>query len=119
MQYVWKKDEGNWKEVEKGVKRKVIARGKNMMLAYLKFEKGAGSVESFHQHKHVQATYVLSGKFIFNVDGKKYEVEKGDSLYNPSNKPHTAVCLEDGELLDVFYPNRLEYLLPGESSNEG
>jgi quercetin dioxygenase-like cupin family protein len=93
---------------DKGVERKVLAYNKNLMCVEVHFEKGA--VGAVHTHPHEQITYVLSGKFEFNVDGEKVLLQKGDSAYKQPNIPHGAVCIEKGVLLDIFTPCRKDFL---------
>ncbi|MDD7202072.1 MAG: cupin domain-containing protein [Sphaerochaetaceae bacterium] len=95
-------------EVSPGVKRAVLAHGKDLMICHLWFEKGA--VGALHHHPHVQATYILSGKFEYSIGGVKKVVKAGDSLYKVSGVEHGAVCLEKGEVLDIFTPEREDFL---------
>ena len=37
-------------------------------------------------------------------------VIKGDSFYVPPNTVHGAVCIEEGELIDVFSPIREDFM---------
>lgn len=96
------------KQVGPGVKRAVLAHGKDLMVCHLWFERGA--VGTPHRHPHVQATYILSGTFEFTVGGEKRVVTAGDTLYDESGIEHGAVCLEAGEMLDVFTPEREDFL---------
>ena len=64
------------------------------------FEKGA--IGALHQHPHTQITYVVSGKFEFEIDGVKKTVCAGDSMLKTDSVIHGCVCLEDGILLDIF-----------------
>ena len=72
------------------------------------FEKGG--VGAMHTHVHEQTTYCVKGKVEFTLDGAKYLLEEGDSLYMPSNSLHGCVALEDTLLLDVFTPERDDFL---------
>ena len=64
------------------------------------FEKGA--VGTMHRHPHEQVSYVLSGSFEYEVEGKKYILHKGDSYYVAPNENHGATALEDAVILDIF-----------------
>ena len=93
---------------EAGVERKILAYSDEMMMCEIKFEKGAcGSV---HSHPHLQITYVAEGKFEATVDGKVSIIEKGDSVYMPSNSVHGMKALEKGILVDIFNPKREDFL---------
>ena len=95
-------------ELGGGVSRKILAQDAEMMAVEVHFDKGA--VGAVHTHPHVQISYVLEGKFEFELDGKKTIIGKGDSYYTHPNVPHGVVCLEAGVLLDVFTPRREDFL---------
>ena len=95
-------------ELGGGVSRRVLAYTPQLMIVEVNFEKGGeGSV---HTHPHSQSTYVLSGRFRFNVDGESVEVGPGDTLAFPPNIPHGTLCLEAGTLLDIFTPMREDFI---------
>ncbi|MEO1253582.1 MAG: cupin domain-containing protein [Bacteroidota bacterium] len=101
-------DEMDWEELGGGVSRKFLGFDNQIMMVQVKFEKGA--VGSPHHHFHTQATYVAAGKFEFEVDGEKQIVKAGDGVYIQPNLVHSAVCLEEGMLIDVFSPVREDFL---------
>ena len=74
----------------------------------MKFDKGA--LGAPHQHFHTQATYCVSGKFEFDINGEKKIVEAGDGVYIEPNLLHSAICLEEGQLIDTFSPVREDFL---------
>ena len=78
------------------------------MAVEVSFEEGA--VGALHTHRHVQISYVLEGKFEFELDGKKTVIGKGDTYYTHPNAPHGVKCLEAGILLDIFTPRRDDFL---------
>lgn len=79
-----------------------------LMMLRMDFEKGA--IGEIHHHMHTQATYVLSGRFEFTIGEEKNVIQQGDSCFMPANMPHGCVCLEAGALLDVFTPERKDFL---------
>lgn len=95
-------DQGN------GVVRRVLAYNENVMTVENHFEKGA--IGALHQHPHTQITYVVSGKFEFEIDGEKHIVEAGDTLLKTDSVVHGCVCLEEGVLLDIFTPYREDFV---------
>ncbi|MCL4151892.1 UNVERIFIED_CONTAM: hypothetical protein GTU68_011308 [Idotea baltica] len=97
-----------WEELGGGVSRKFLGYDNQIMMVRVKFEKGA--LGSPHQHFHTQATFCASGKFEFEIDGVKQIVEAGDGVYIEPNLLHSAVCLEEGELIDTFSPVREDFL---------
>jgi quercetin dioxygenase-like cupin family protein len=105
--YVISKDL-DWEVLGGGVSRKFLGYDNQIMMVSVKFEEGA--LGAPHQHFHTQATYVVSGKFEFEIDGVKQIVEAGDGVYIEPNLLHSAVCLEEGQLIDTFSPVREDFL---------
>ncbi|AIY14812.1 MULTISPECIES: cupin domain-containing protein [Cellulophaga] len=105
--YVITKDM-EWEVLGGGVSRKFLGYDNQIMMVRVKFETGA--LGAPHQHFHTQATYCVSGKFEFEIDGVKQIVEGGDGVYIEPNLLHSAVCLEEGELIDTFSPVREDFL---------
>jgi len=91
-----------------GVKRKVLASGGGMMAVQFSFEKG--SVGALHSHPHEQIGYVAKGRFELTLDGVPTILGVGDTYYVPSGVVHGVKVLEDGVLLDVFTPQREDFL---------
>jgi quercetin dioxygenase-like cupin family protein len=100
--------EVEWIELGGGIKRKVMAYDDQMMVVKVAFE--AGGIGAMHSHPHTQASYVASGKFDITIDGKTKTLKGGDVYFVPSDLEHGAVCLEAGELIDVFHPLREDFL---------
>ena len=95
--------------VEAGlIDRKIRARGGRMMMVEVFFK--AGGIGAEHRHPHEQLTYCLSGEFVFNVEGETRTVRAGDSLYVPASALHGTTCVADGRLLDMFTPQREDFL---------
>ncbi len=95
-------------ETSNGVTRRILVHDGIMMAVENTFEKGA--VGAMHSHPHEQVTYVKSGKFEFTIDGETHIVSEGDTLHKRSNIVHGCVCLEAGVLIDVFTPQREDFL---------
>lgn len=93
---------------EPGVSRKVLTYSDELMMCEITFEKGAKG--NFHQHEHLQITYIAEGSFEFTIGDETKIVSKGDSVYMPSNVCHGVTCLEAGKLVDVFNPMRKEFI---------
>ena len=95
--------------VGEGVTRKILGAGGTMMMVEVTFKKGAEG--AIHAHVHEQVSYIANGSFEFNLNGNKQTVEKGDSIYIPSNELHGVLALEDDSIiLDVFTPQREDFL---------
>lgn len=95
-------DQGN------GVIRRVLAYNSDVMTVENRFQKGA--IGALHHHPHTQITYVVSGKFEFEIDGVKNIVTAGDTLLKTDGVEHGCVCLEEGILLDIFTPYREDFV---------
>lgn len=97
-----------WQESGDGIKRKVMAYDDKMMVVKVAFE--TGGVGALHHHTHTQASYISKGKFEIVIGKDKMVLSEGDVYFVPSNIIHGAVCLEEGELIDVFSPIREDFL---------
>ncbi len=106
--FVAKRDEQKPIDLGGGVTRRILSHNPELMSVEVAFEKGAEGAA--HTHPHVQCSYVLSGKFLYTVEGESVELNPGDSIVVPSNLPHGTVCLEEGVLLDIFTPMREDFL---------
>ena len=101
-------DSMEWEDLGGGVSRKFLGHDNQIMMVLVKFETGA--LGSPHSHFHTQATYCVSGKFEFEIDGVKQVVKGGDGVYIEPNLVHSALCLEEGMLIDTFSPVREDFL---------
>jgi quercetin dioxygenase-like cupin family protein len=95
-------------ELGGGLSRKILARGGSLMMVEVHFEKGGTG--AMHSHPHEQISYIVKGSFDFDVDGKKDVVKAGDTVYIGSNMPHGVVALEDSLIIDIFTPQREDFL---------
>lgn len=78
------------------------------MMVEVTFQKDA--VGSLHRHIHEQVSYIAKGSFEFIIEGEKQLVQRGDSLYIPSNAEHGCHAPEDSIIVDVFTPQRKDFL---------
>jgi len=101
-------DKMEWEDLGGGVSRKFLGFDNQIMMIKVHFDKGA--IGSPHQHFHTQATYCVEGKFEFDIAGEVEIVKAGDGVYIPPNAMHSALCLEEGILIDVFSPVREDFL---------
>lgn len=113
----FEKDAMTRTRVDENTWRTVLGYGEGLMNALIEFEKGvpADTPISYHQHEHVQTTYVLAGAFKFSIQYPDHTATKvvqvGDALYFPSNYPHGCIPLTAGaKLLDSFTPVRADFL---------
>ena len=91
-----------------GVTRKILASGGGLMTVQFDFAKG--SVGYLHTHPHEQVGYVAKGRFEVTMAGEKTIVGPGDTYYVPSGVEHGVVALEVGVLIDVFTPQREDFI---------
>ena len=87
-----------------GIHRKILAYDSGLMMAHVRFTKGA--MGSVHTHPHRQITFVERGSFKVQMAHEKQILRKGDSFIVPPDVEHGVVALEEGDLLDVFTPVR-------------
>lgn len=95
-------------KVAPGLARKIMGYDSDLMLVVVNFEKGA--IGEKHSRPHQQVSYVVSGVFEVEIEGKKEVLIKGDAFVIPSNLEHGAICLEKGVLIDAFSPLRDDFL---------
>ena len=86
--------------IDERTKRKVLAHDDEMMACHLYFK--TGSIGRKHSHSNTQICYIIKGD--------TRVLTSGDSVYIPSDAEHGLVCLEEGEVLDVFSPERKDFL---------
>ncbi len=95
-------------DVGPGIKRQLLGHGPDLMAVKVWFEEGAEGYE--HKHPHVQVAYVESGEFEATIDGETKLLRAGDSFYVAPNQMHGAVCKKAGVLIDIFNPQRDDFL---------
>jgi quercetin dioxygenase-like cupin family protein len=95
-------------DLEQGLSRKILARGGKMMLVEVTFKKGA--VGYLHSHPHEQISYIQKGSFEVEINGEKRILKAGDSFYAAPDVKHGVVALEDSVIIDVFTPQRDDFL---------
>ena len=95
-------------ECGQGITRRILAYTDELMCVENHFQKGA--IGSLHHHPHTQITYVVSGKFEFQIGGIQKIVKQGDSMLKKDSVEHGCVCLEEGILLDIFTPMREDFV---------
>lgn len=100
------------KRVFKGVSLDSLAVGEKSMVTKMNYVKG--DFASIHQHPHEQCGYVISGEYRLKVEAPQRNVDvvlyAGDSYAIPCNMPHSFEVIEGGEVVDVFTPQREDYL---------
>lgn len=111
-----KNEEITLENVTNGLDRKILAYNKDVMIVENHFKVGA--IGAMHSHPHTQITYVVSGKFCFNIDDEMKVVTAGDAMLKTDSVKHGCVCIEEGVLLDVFTPMREDFVADREEDQE-
>ena len=100
------------KKVFKGVSLDSLAIGEKSMVTKMNYVKG--NFATTHQHPHEQCGYVMSGEYRLKVEIPEKNIDillhPGDSYAIPGNTPHSFEVIEGGEVVDVFTPQREDYL---------
>ena len=96
------------KRVFKDVHLDSRAVGEKSMVCKMNYEDGDFATE--HQHPHEQCGYVISGEYELTVKEEHWILMSGDSYAIPGNTPHSFRVLKSGEVIDVFTPQREDYL---------
>ncbi len=100
------------KKVFKGVSLDSLAIGEKSMVTKMNYIKG--NFATTHQHPHEQCGYVISGEYRLKVEIPEENIDillhAGDSYAIPENTPHSFEVIEGGEVVDVFTPQREDYL---------
>ena len=100
------------KKVFKGVSLDSLAIGEKSMVAKMNYVKG--NFATTHQHPHEQCGYVISGEYRLKVEIPEENIDillhAGHSYAIPGNTPHSFEVIEGGEVVDVFTPQREDYL---------
>ncbi len=94
-------------QVLPGLTRRTLAQTESIMLCEFTFE--AHVEVPIHNHPHQQVGYLVEGRVEMTIDGKKFEIKKGDSYAAQANIPHGALTLEPSIIIDAFYPQREDY----------
>jgi quercetin dioxygenase-like cupin family protein len=97
-----------WEDQGGGVSRSILGYNDQLMMVKVKF--GKGSSGSAHSHRHSQTTCVESGKFEFTVGEEKKIICQGDAVYIRPDVIHSALCIEEGTLIDAFSPMREDFI---------
>lgn len=112
MEKIVVKKEDALKRVFKGVSLDSLAVGEKSMVTKMNYVKG--NFADTHQHPHEQCGYVVSGEYRLKVELPEHSIDvllhAGDSYAIPGDTPHSFKVLLSGEVIDVFTPQREDYL---------
>jgi quercetin dioxygenase-like cupin family protein len=101
-----------WGEIEAEQMNPLVTRqyvvGTRTMLARIVLKKGA--LVPVHHHFHEQICHVIAGALKFVVDGDEILVRAGEVLCLPPDVPHEVTAIEDSVALDIFNPQRQDWI---------
>jgi quercetin dioxygenase-like cupin family protein len=69
-----------------------------------------GAVIPSHDHTHEQTGYIIAGRIELTINGDKFRANPGDHWCILGSIPHSAIAIEESELIEVFSPIRRDYL---------
>ena len=98
--------------VNENIKRKILSHQGGLMTVEVHFS-GQTDNPYLHSHPHEQIVYVLEGIFEFQKNGEKFRMIPGDTAYFEPNVEHGSVLADgrtEGKLLDIFTPQREDFL---------
>jgi quercetin dioxygenase-like cupin family protein len=106
---LWNDRPEAWHEVMPGVKRRILAHGKEM--TFVLYEIAPNTRFPKHTHPHVQSGTFLQGGGRFEVGQETWKMRPGSSYLIPSNVPHELVTEGDAVsiVMDVFAPAREDF----------
>jgi len=103
-----KNSDVNYDILNEKSRRKILAHAESLMMVEVTFDKGG--VGALHKHVHEQISYITKGSIEFDMDGEKTVVTEGDSIYIPTNVIHGVKALTDAVIIDIFTPQREDFL---------
>ena len=104
----YKKNDNEYRMPMEGVRLKTLVYGEKTSLCEFRLKRGK-AIPS-HKHPHEQAGYLVSGQMKLTIGDDTFDVEPGDSWCIPGNVEHSAECLQDSIVVEVFSPVREDYL---------
>lgn len=107
--YIIDKDCESQTVVKGHIERKIKSFDGNLMLVDVDFKDHA--IGSEHVHPEEQISYCVEGVFNYTIGNEVYRLEKGDSIFVPSNLLHGCKLISTtGKLLDIFSPCRKDFI---------
>jgi len=96
------------KELAPGITVHVLAAGQSLMQCWVAMSRGTRL--PVHSHPHEQASYIVSGRVLWSIDGEEREGAAGTAVIFAPYQQHGALVLEDCVVVDSFTPLRQDYL---------
>ena len=80
----------------------------SLMISWMECPKG--SFVPAHSHANEQLTFVVKGRWRFEMDGKEIFVGANEIFFIPPNVVHAAEAVEDLVAYDIFTPPREDWI---------
>ena len=103
-----RKNDDGFRQMLEGIEMKTLVHGSKTSMHEFRIAQGAEIPA--HAHPHEQTGIMISGTLRFNVNGKIFDAQAGDSWSIAGDTEHSATALEDTVVVEVFSPVREEYL---------
>jgi len=97
-----------FEDLGQGVKRRVLSYATELMMVEVIFEEGA--LGALHSHPHSQISYVQEGELEVYLGESIVVLKKGDTFYVEPHLVHGVKALAPSTLVDVFTPQREDFL---------
>ncbi len=81
-----------------------VFHAERMTMAFFLVEAGTRIPE--HAHPHEQVGTVIRGMIDLVVGEESFSVRAGEAYHVPGSVPHSGLCREDTDLVEVFCPVR-------------
>jgi len=104
----YKSDDRGYRQPREGIRIKTLSYGE--MTHMVEFRLSRGSILEEHSHRHEQIGYLVSGKIVLVIQGRRNLAGPGDSWCIAGNVPHSAEIMEDSLVIEVFSPVREDLL---------
>jgi len=106
----YKSDDRDYRQPREGIRLKTLSHGERTHM--VEFRLSRGSTLEEHSHPHEQIGYLVSGRIVLVIEGRRNPAGPGDSWCIAGNVPHSAEVLEDALVIEVFSPVREDLLHP-------
>jgi quercetin dioxygenase-like cupin family protein len=94
-------------KLNENITRQAVHTG-NMTIARLGIRQGGVVPE--HHHTNVQISMVEAGALRFIMEGQETVVKAGQMMHILPDVPHSVVALEDSVAVDLFTPQREDWI---------
>lgn len=106
-------DQIDEKELYPGFLARII-HTEQQSISYVRCLRGA--VLPPHKHFEEQVLNLIEGEMDVTVDGKTVHCKAGDVVFIPSNALHTVTAITECLAIDLFAPQRIDYISIGVKS---